>query len=349
MKLGPALSLQALPPALAGYQAAVDPRPLLLERGWVEALLHLHKLLLQALQALLQQESTADFLQISGKARDQLRQAARIPLQLGCLRPDFLVDSQGRPWICEINARFPVNGFLLSATLSDQFGRALPAYSCACDGNRIRHHLQLPAGSFIVKRREPGWDIHQLSLDQQAPIVADLPTAASQLVLELHQDELLELPSLPTQPYFNDVRSQWLGHDKRLLELLGQPQVLEPWLGAQAPTLSQAIVPTRSLGSVRNVSQSGVLKPNRSGKGEGLVWGRDLSPEQWQDRLDQAPSEWVVQSEIESRLLGQEYLVGTLLSKDQVSLGLGIFRASPQPVVNVSGGGRVLYPMIDGT
>ena len=344
MRLGCAIPLESLPAGLAAYQPALDPRPLLLDRGWVENLLHLQQLLLTALQGLLAQEETADFLELTGVARDQIRWANQFPLRLGCLRPDFVIDIHGNPFLCEINARFPVNGFLASAYLSDQFGVALPHYTPTCSGDQIRDALKLPVGSLIVKGREPGWDIHQLSLEQNAPIVRAMPARASLLVLELHQDELVQ----PTgcQPYFNDLRTQWLGHDKRLLQLLGQPHRLEPWLGPAAQRLSEFILPTRSLRDGRDFSQFSVLKPNRSGKGEGLVFGHDLRPEEWQQRLASAPAEWVVQTYMESLTLGTDRLVGTLLSRDRQSLGLGIFRASPHRVVNVSGGGRVLFPMI---
>ena len=347
MILGPAIALDPLPAGLAAYQTCLDARPLLLKSAWVDHLERIQRLLLRALQGLLQQESTADFLELEGAVRDQLRQAANCPLRLGCLRPDFLVDSQRRPWICEINARFPVNGFLASAYVADQFTRALPQYLPTCRGEAIRQALKLPAGSFIVKGREPGWDIHQLSREQHAPILDALPPGATQVVLELHQDELLRLPELPRQAYFNDVRSQWLGHDKRLLELLGRPEALEPWLGDQAPVLSAAIVPTRRISQAGDFPRNSLIKPNRSGKGEGLIFGEDLSPDEWLRRLASAPAQWVVQPQLESLRVGSDRLVGCLLSKDQQALGVGIFRASPNRVVNVSGGGRVLFPMID--
>lgn len=346
LRWGPAIQPKPLPQALRAYQSALEPRALLIPRDGLNRLLHIQKLLLRALQGLLETEETADFLEISGKARDQLRWAASRPLRLGCLRPDFVLDPDGRPWICEINARFAVNGFLCSAYVSDQFAQALPAFDPPCDGDRIRQALQLPPGSLIVKRREPGWDIHQLSQESCAPIVAELPTQAAEVVLELHQDELLQLDRLPSMPYWNDLRTQWLGHDKRLLQRLGDPGITERWLGREAELLASAIVPTRGVSP--EAPQSSVLKPNRSGKGEGLVFGDELSEEEWRQRLAAAPSQWVVQPVVESALLEGQRLVGTLLSRDQQSLGLGIFRASAERVVNVSGGGKVLFPMCDG-
>ena len=346
LRWGPPISLRPLPEALSAYQPAIDSRPLLMAQEWLHSLLELQYLLLQALQGLLQQETTADFLGLTGKARDQIRQASQRPLHVGCVRPDLIVDDRGRAQVCEINARFPVNGFLCSAYLSDQFGEALPQFRPACSGQGIRRALHLPAGSCIVKGREPGWDIHQLSQEHAAPIVPQLPEHAAEVVLELHQEELLELPGVPQQTYWNDLRTQWLGHDKRLLQLLADPAMTERWLGDRADTLARGIVPTRCVHA--GAPRHSVLKPNRSGKGRGLVFGCELSDEQWRQELAQAPAEWVVQPLVESLTVEQERLVFTMLSRDQESLGLGIVRSSPQRIVNVSGGGRVLFPMTDG-
>lgn len=326
MRWGPAVKLAELPLALRAYQSALEPRPLLLPRAWVRHWLRIQSLLLQALQALLVLPETAEFLGVAPLWDDR-------PLRLGCLRPDFIVDPSGRPFVCEINGRFAVNGFLCTAYLRDMFGE---------DGDPIRKALALPPGSQIVKGREPGWDIHQLSAEWGAPIVDCWSPQASEVVLELHQDEL---SGAPPMPYWNDLRTQLLGHDKRLLQWLGDADRMERWLGSAAGELAEAIVPTRSVGDfVGDGTQDWVLKPNRSGKGEGILFGRDLSPREWSRALTTTPYDWVVQRHVESLLWEGDRLVGTLLSRDQLSLGLGIFRSAPGRVVNVSGGGRVLFP-----
>lgn len=345
MRWGPPLSLKPLPEALRVYQSAVEARPLLLEDDRVQQLLEVQQLLLQALQGLLEaSEETADYLGLTGRARDQLRRASQRPLRLGCVRPDVIWDADGRPWICEINARFAVNGFLVSAYLADQFSLLTP-HRPACDGESIRSALRLAPGSVIVKGREPGWDIHQLSQEHHAPIGAHCPGDAAEVVLELHQDELVELADVPAMPYWNDLRTQWLGHDKRMLGRLADPGVTQRWLGAKAERLAAAIIPTRPVSE--DADQDSVLKPNRSGKGAGLVFGADKPLEQWRKVLREAPREWVVQPVRESVCWEGERLVATLLSRDQQSLGLGIVRASAERVVNVSGGGRILFPMLD--
>ncbi len=326
MHWGEAIELQALPEALGAYQAALEARPLLLAPSWVGDWLRVQSLLLRGLQALLEWPATAEFLGVERLWDER-------PLRLGCVRPDFIVTSSGQLFVCEINGRFAVNGFLCTAYLRDMFGGS---------GESIRRALALPAGSQIVKGREAGWDIHQLSALWGAPIVSEWSADALEVVLELHQDELTGPPPMP---YWNDLRTQLLGHDKRLLQWLGDAALMRRWLGSQAEELAAAIVPTVSVGSfVDDGSGEWVLKPHRSGKGDGIVFARDLSAAQWSAALAAAPREWVVQRHIESLEWEGERLVGTLLSRDQMSLGLGIFRSAPGRVVNVSGGGRVLFP-----
>lgn len=326
MKWGPPIELSELPPALRAYQSALEPRPLLIPSAWAEHWLRVQALLLRGLQALLVLPETCEFLGVEPLWDER-------PLRLGCVRPDFIVDAQGRPFVCEINARFAVNGFLCTAYLRDMFGE---------EGESIRRALALPPGSEIVKGREPGWDIHQLSALWDAPVLGGWSAGATEVVLELHQEELAGAPPMP---YWNDLRTQLLGHDKRLLQWLGDARRMQRWLGSDATALAAAIVPTWSMRDfVPDGTRDWVLKPNRSGKGDGIVFGRDLSAMEWSRAVATAPAEWVVQRHVESLIWEGERLVGTLLSRDQMSLGLGIFRSAPGRVVNVSGGGRVLFP-----
>ncbi len=321
LQWGARVELGELPPALRAYQSSLEARPLLLPAEWVKRWLRVQSLLLRALQALLVLPETAEFLGVPSLWDDR-------PLQLGCVRPDFLIDAAGRCFVCEINGRFAVNGFLVTAYLRDMFGES---------GDSIRQALALPPGSRIVKGREPGWDIHQLSAEWGAPIGSSWENA-SQVVLELHQDELTGAPPMS---YWNDLRTQLLGHDKRLLQWLGDGARMERWLGEDAWELAEAIVPTVPVKAfVDDGSGDWVLKPNRAGKGEGIVFARDGG-----DWLAGAPPDWVVQRYVESLKFEGEHLVGTLLSRDQQSLGLGIFRSAPGRVVNVSGGGKVLFPL----
>lgn len=326
----------------------------MLERSWVDRLETIHGLLLQALQGLLSHPRVLfDHLPLASQEIRQIEWVIDSPLRMGNLRPDFVIDRQGNPYICEINARFAYNGFLSSAWLDREFSKVCPEFARASRGAGLR---PLSKNTQIVKGREMGWDIHQLACEGGFPIVGpdQVSLDCDCTVLELHQEELLQfsrLEALAQRPLVNDLRTIWLGHDKRLLGVLAQPSLTRDWLGREAETLAQAILPTWPLMSAPSrVYCSGrdwVLKPNRGGKAEGIVFGAEVSLAQWRAALASAPQDWVVQPYVESLQLEGQSLVGTLLSCDEIPLGLGIFRQAPGSAVNVAGGGRVLFPMVD--
>ncbi len=356
LRFGPDRSprIESPPAGLSGYRGLVDPRPLLCPPAWVDRVQKLHRLLLRALQGLLSRPR--ELLRHWPVTPEEVRQIEWVsdsPLHLGNLRPDFVIDAHGHPYICEINARFAYNGFLSSGWLDREFSLAYPEFGQAC---LVAQLPPLPHSTQIVKGREAGWDIHQLALEGGFPVVQPDQACSDRecTVLELHQDELLRfaaLESLSQGRLVNDLRSIWIGHDKRLLGILAQPNVTRAWLGAEAESLAQAVLPTWALSEApARVFCSGrdwVLKPNRLGKAEGIVFGSEVSLAHWRHALASAPQDWVVQPYIESLQLEGQSLVGTLLSCDETPLGLGIFRQASGPAVNVSGGGRVLFPMVD--
>ncbi|KAI9150839.1 ATP-dependent bile acid permease [Paramyrothecium foliicola] len=124
-----------------------------------------------------------------------------------------------------------------------------------------------------------------------------------QVGLELHQRELLAMePKLLQQlslHCFNDMRTVLLVHDKRMLGIVKQElhdlvtrKVLSE---TQAAALGKGIVDTILPGSpemadllqgsaeLRNMY---ILKPVRSGKGDGIRFGEDLSAQEWINALE---------------------------------------------------------------
>ncbi|KAI1391875.1 uncharacterized protein F4822DRAFT_441117 [Hypoxylon trugodes] len=150
-----------------------------------------------------------------------------------------------------------------------------------------------------------------------------------QIGLELHQHELLALQQEILRQVslrcFNDMRSIFLIHDKRMLGVVKQEipslvmrGVLSP---AQAHILDEGIVDTVLPGSTEmdrllqasscssKLKDQYILKPARGGKGAGIVFGEDLSPDEWVSSLKglQSPelttgTTFVVQARIKPRL-----------------------------------------------
>ncbi|KFA72015.1 hypothetical protein S40288_07661 [Stachybotrys chartarum IBT 40288] len=131
-----------------------------------------------------------------------------------------------------------------------------------------------------------------------------------QVGLELHQCELIALePEMLRQlslRCFNDMRTILLVHDKRMLGIVRQElsamvarQLLSP---AQADALDHGVVETILAGSkeleslIQLSKETGapkndyILKPIRSGKGDGIVFGEDLDGDAWVTALERLSS-----------------------------------------------------------
>ena len=197
-----------------------------------------------------------------------------------------------------------------------------------------------------------------------------------QVGLELHQRELVALqPEMLRQislRCFNDMRTILLVHDKRMLGIVKQELPLMVARGilkpAQADALDRGIVDTYLPGSewlndfIRASKASPelrhqyILKPIRSGKGDGIVFGDDVSPEEWVAALESLRSPKVVPGVtcvVQRRIVPREYnmvlkassgmvsypLVGTYHVANGSLLGLGTWRASGGRIVAVSSGG----------
>lgn len=99
-----------------------------------------------------------------------LHELEKIPYLLGSFRPDFLYAIDGTIKICEINARFPTNGYWISHYLNN----IIPSLPYLPSGlNAIEDLEKIPrvfCSRFktgdrvgIVKGCERGWDIYALN------------------------------------------------------------------------------------------------------------------------------------------------------------------------------------------
>lgn len=199
-----------------------------------------------------------------------------------------------------------------------------------------------------------------------------------QLGLELNQHELGSLsPSLLREVArccFNDLRTVYLVNDKRMLEIVLEEldalvSIQQVLTSSQAEILRRGITPTIIPGSremmalIHNSDDNKVikddlfLKPNRNAKGEGILFGSDMTPEAWASELELLREldvgkdniTYVVQHEIkqsrypvllhESEGLQHNSLVGSYMSIHGKYLGLGVWRSSPDRICNTFLGG----------
>ncbi|KAJ5407253.1 hypothetical protein N7465_008537 [Penicillium sp. CMV-2018d] len=198
-----------------------------------------------------------------------------------------------------------------------------------------------------------------------------------QVNLELHQSELRAMPTDILRHLslrcFNDMRTIFLVHDKRMLGLVLQEldslvyrhKVLTP---AQAEILQEGISTTFIPGSLEmdqfielshtnpNIKDQFILKPIRGGKGAGILFGDELSPEDWQDRIKSCRcamispdrTSYIVQRSVPQAVYdvisrdsdeGKPLcLVGTYHVINGQYFGLGTWRAGPARICAISHG-----------
>lgn len=339
--------------------------------------------------------------------------ASGTPYRIGCFRPDYVVDLDGTARVCEINARFALNGYLctpIGADALERLGviRAAGAIPACRPTDHVVNSLLYPFDAahpvHVVKGREHGYSVHlladvsprhkilfvsplDLAVDGDGVLVDTRDGArVRQMILELHQDELLSLPPSvldvlcdPTRHgviYVNDLRTILLVHDKRFLSLLSDASFMSDLIGRDAAArLARHVIPTAPLSALaddafaaallaaaRADRHGHIVKPALLGKGEGILFGKDAEGARegpWREAL-QGGAAGVVQPYVAQRvhslrvaadggyIVSRQKAVGTLLCTEEAFLGLGIFRSAPEreDLVAISRGGCMLFPAV---
>ncbi|KAK6348732.1 hypothetical protein TWF718_006519 [Orbilia javanica] len=323
----------------------------------------------------------------------------------GSWRPDFLMEESTdaaypRIKICEINARFGFNGFFVTLGVANGFycddsSRFQPAFSQFDDV--FGHIFDLTKPLHILKGREVGYDIHHLpkalhtdvifvDVSQLRVIPSDagntlvqvvdgLEVEVSQIVLELHQDELLALSEsllweISIRSRINDLRTIMLVHDKRMLGLVRHQLVglvTRNILSIQAAALLENSIAETCLpgtleyqaavGSDR--TQQWLFKPAGSGKGAGIIFRHDVPEEEWQTLISTTKLSHVLQRAVDHKpqklvmpVAGKMTtvpwdLVGTFFMVDGYFNGFGPWRSSVEKICALSRGGSWMMGVCD--
>ncbi len=270
-----------------------------------------------------------------------LRVADGRPYRVGFYRPDLVFDRGGQPRICEVGARYPLNGWMLSEVSQRVFAPA-PAYAAF----RLQAQLSAfwstlralhPPGSTVVlvHGREPGSEIFQLRDDlrqrgvrflQAAPeslllrngriVVADAggERAIDRCILEMDRTELLALapPVLEhlvvQSEYFNDVRTLILVHDKRTLAVLWDESILSDCVDADdASTLRPWLIPSWVANDAQArkalLARPGnlIAKRNSGGRGVDAVVRSSCGEAAWHELVNNQWSDYMFQDYIAQR------------------------------------------------
>lgn len=350
-------ALKARKPSLDWYTDRWYPFCLILSKSEIRKLREIQELIYQAFSAIvpryLHDPHLKERIPMSPWVREIFARLDGTPYHPGALRPDVLIGQDGSFQVCEINARFPLNGFFISLYAQEILDAVRPQYRPPGSLARLRSEL-LGEPITIVKSEERGYDLFLLrnELKEQGHLCRLMSpdeflkdSSSQKVMLELHLHELQQVPLEflldfhRNRRYFNDLRTVILGHDKRLLSVLSDRELLSEYLPAkQAHRLADQVVPTFTVTRPPTIqSPSWILKPAHRGKGEGVV----VSSRQTL-LLDS-----VTQPEVKQKIFSlhdgsQVRMVGLLPMWNGSFYGPGIFRAGPGPIVNLSDGGLLV-------
>lgn len=365
------------------YASAFNPYPFAVTRAqleqWGALQISIHRAILAVVENFSADVRIRDVITLPAAEQKLLHELADHPYRAGGFRPDFLHAADGTEKITEINARFPINGFLSSALLNRCVESPLPQLAELPDAMTARLGESGTVG--IIKSSEPGWDINLLQtfLGGRCEMVAPSQLTKTMLdrwrsvLVELHQQELLEqVPTTLRMPLarhpglLNDLRTILIVHDKRLLSLLSTSEILADYLSVEdLARLRGHIVPTwvkglspEKVGEAFNQTEGWLAKPPRSGKGQGILVSSQMPPTVWREKLSALPDDWLLQPYVEQREFPIAVLqnnqvtsvsmrvVGILPQLDDKTFGAGMFRAAADTIVNVARGGLILTPTL---
>ncbi|KAF8529929.1 hypothetical protein BDD12DRAFT_800179 [Trichophaea hybrida] len=197
-----------------------------------------------------------------------------------------------------------------------------------------------------------------------------------QFVLELHQEEIEELDEdillQLGRACWNDLRTIYFAHDKRLLGVIQREADWLVEMGditiSQAETLRNSFAETYISGDPiyqfliestdPTEKNNWTLKASMVGKGEGMIFGKDLGEKEWKDTLKLVGQPYILQRYVKQKKLNltvrnpalptpnimnvQWCAIGTMLCINEHFLGVAPWRASGNDIVAVGRGGVLL-------
>jgi len=251
---------------------------------------------------------------VSDNIRRVIDLCSPFPYRIGTYRPDFLIDEAHQMKICEIGARFPLNGYFLSG-IAEHIGRERYHYTSYFDEPVYTRFLQylmeywegmeqlyVLKGSdrpcdikyYIPFFEELGIKVETLSPDSLNH--ASLKELAgcytlnefNQMEMDMLDDDVLR--AIAASNSLNDMRTIFLIHDKRFLAVLSDKDFLSQFLNAdEISFLKPFLIPTYTSQQTpemweeaRRNKEEWVIKHALLGKSEQVYTGRTCTDEEWE-------------------------------------------------------------------
>jgi hypothetical protein len=256
---------------------------------------------------------------------EMLRHIADKPYRIGFYRPDFVYDLEGQPRICEIGARYPLNGWMLS-----QYGAEVYAPSVAWMESAApvaqRYFLDELCAQYrpgdtvaMVHAREAGTEIFLLGKALQERGVTFVQAHPALLymkeghlcigdvvvnacILEMDRSELPLIPGdvvqhlIESGAYFNDIRTLILVHDKRTLAVLWDEAIMRDLLSAEDRAILRSfLIPSFAIGDASGCEallardEDMIVKRSSGGRGVDALVRSACGEAGWRARIS---AEW---------------------------------------------------------
>lgn len=336
-------------------------------------------------------ERIRNYYQLDKELEALLKKCIHKVYNQGFYRPDFLYDTSNQPKICEIGARYPLNGWMISYylklishevhTIKDQVDLDQNDLKKLIDD--LYYHFTPDKKAAFVHDDEKGTEIFYLQKElaklgvelisvrpQDLKISNDNlcvnEISVSQFILEMDREELKKIKPevmdklIEQNSYFNDIRTLILIHDKRVLAVMYDSEIMNDYLSSEDYNFlrkflipSYVITEPSGCDAFIKSSQNLILKLNSGGRGIGAYVKSDCTPSEWETIIRENWSKYVIQHFVDQKEFNdiennrQIHLVGMLLCRDNKTYGSGLFRGSDESVVNVHQGRALVYPIAE--
>ena len=317
---------------LVRYGNRFSPYLLDVPKGIQSQVKNVHAVLTKAVSKIVENYLSDDSLQQALSLDDRqlslIKLASKKPYKTFSIRPDFLISQDNEIKVCEINARFTINGFMGAYYLYQQMRECFPNHSGMEDtlSNIIDSYMSNFDTSkpiFLLREKETGYDLNLLKLfllERGITVIDITPhdlhmldgklvaknTVCDQLISELHQFELDNIPDdileniILDVNYVNDIRTILIAHDKRLFSILSNIDIMSRYLSdEEVAILEKHVIKTYSLKKVKNDvlnnKDAWVLKKCLSGKGEGMYVGAESSLEEITSVISEQETQYIAQ------------------------------------------------------
>ncbi|MFD2565770.1 hypothetical protein [Pseudotenacibaculum haliotis] len=330
--------------------------------------------------------------QLDKELQEILSMTEGVPYELGLYRPDYIYDINGQAKICEIGCRYPINGWMLSTYLNssvsslvknvDENWNAIPEQNDFIEELSGRFDADEPI--FIVRKSEKGTEVNYLKNELASKGITMIDVApedlqlvggqvmagdqaARQFYLEMDREELKSFDKdvlkaiIKSGRCINDVRTLILIHDKRILTLLYNEEIMGSYINLDDYNfLKSYLIPSFNIDNpgdrefLLNSEENWILKPNSGGRGIDMHVKSECDPKVWENLVQNEWNNYMVQPYVEQKKFEINRngttesinLVGLDLCFNGKSYGPGLFRGSSKSIVNLHQGRGVVFPCV---